>query len=440
MASSYSTSYDPTGLFSFPHYIDNTSPVDQTYIAGASYIGNGASDHPRPWQSHAPSYPSLSLDSGSPFSTPPVSSHMAYPADYPESSQRTVLSGQSFASATSSSPSPSSSRSFASMYSQPSPTHTPTLQRALRSSGLYAIAGDESAQQSGDGSQPPSHVKTEEEPEDVFIFEAGCPIGRSSTLTTAHPSSTPAVLAPHRFVPRVGPCSAHAQMAEVPLRATGASREMRKMMGAFRLDPFAMHNGIRSAAVAAPPAGIEIGPLREEPVMLEFQVHLDHAPGAPPACWSPGRSPSPLLYPLEDDPEDKWAPALETYPAFEHGENDSGEFAPLLTPAQSLHWSMSCPPGDAHADPVQPLSIFRAAQPASAHALSLKAADHHHAHHDSTPYLERDAYRSYVPSQPRPSALRCQQEYTGYTGIPAGTLAWFRKTLVLSDSPYTACT
>ena len=34
-----------------------------------------------------------------------------------------------------------------------------------------------------------------------------------------------------------------ASPTEVPLRATQASKEMRKMMGVFRLNPFTMHTG-----------------------------------------------------------------------------------------------------------------------------------------------------------------------------------------------------
>ncbi|KAF8162439.1 hypothetical protein K438DRAFT_1985093 [Mycena galopus ATCC 62051] len=73
------------------------------------------------------------------------------------------------------------------------------------------------------------------------------------------------------------PFSALPQMlappTEVPLRATQASAQMRRMMGVFRLNPFAMHaRGGRG--VLAPWAGGEARPLDEEPLIFEFQLEL----------------------------------------------------------------------------------------------------------------------------------------------------------------------
>lgn len=72
--------------------------------------------------------------------------------------------------------------------------------------------------------------------------------------------------------------------AQVPLRATQASKEMRLMMGVFRLNPFAMHsfhlNGDGESAKEnglASPAGpwcTEVGPLEEEPIIFEFQLDI----------------------------------------------------------------------------------------------------------------------------------------------------------------------
>lgn len=60
---------------------------------------------------------------------------------------------------------------------------------------------------------------------------------------------------------------------EVPLRATQAPKKMKGMMGVFRINPFAMHNGSDGKG-SAPTVCWEPGPLEEEPVMFEFQLDL----------------------------------------------------------------------------------------------------------------------------------------------------------------------
>jgi hypothetical protein len=76
--------------------------------------------------------------------------------------------------------------------------------------------------------------------------------------------------------------------AEVPLRACNATPAMRRMMGVFRLDPFAMHDGVHAASrpgvqdtagtrlrdVSVCWNGEHAGPLRGESVLVEFQVRL----------------------------------------------------------------------------------------------------------------------------------------------------------------------
>lgn len=64
---------------------------------------------------------------------------------------------------------------------------------------------------------------------------------------------------------------------EVPLRATQASKEMRKMMGVFRLNPFAMHTGEGRGVMPAPWCGG--GPLEEEPLIFEFQLDVEDDSG-----------------------------------------------------------------------------------------------------------------------------------------------------------------
>jgi hypothetical protein len=61
---------------------------------------------------------------------------------------------------------------------------------------------------------------------------------------------------------------------EVPLRASQASKEMRKMMGVFRLNPFAMDSGLGKRASSSGWYGEDVGPLEEDPVLLEFQIEL----------------------------------------------------------------------------------------------------------------------------------------------------------------------
>ncbi|KAI6148607.1 hypothetical protein BKA82DRAFT_992463 [Pisolithus tinctorius] len=73
--------------------------------------------------------------------------------------------------------------------------------------------------------------------------------------------------------------SALAPPTEVPLRATQASKAMRKMMGVFRLNPFSMHDS--SCQSATTWTGEEAGPLEEEPQMFEFQLHIPGCEDSP---------------------------------------------------------------------------------------------------------------------------------------------------------------
>ncbi|KAF5311112.1 hypothetical protein D9619_007986 [Psilocybe cf. subviscida] len=77
--------------------------------------------------------------------------------------------------------------------------------------------------------------------------------------------------------------------AEVPLRATGASKRMRRMMNAFRVNPFSMHSlSVRSDdggldgedddQSQATWCGGEARPLDEEPRVFEFQLDLEGFP------------------------------------------------------------------------------------------------------------------------------------------------------------------
>lgn len=179
---------------------------------------------------------------------------------------------------------------------------------------------------------PLPRVKQEEIAADEFVFE----------MAPAVPAAVP-----H-----------YAPMTEVPLRATQASKKMRKMMGVFRLDPFAMHNGQRGPAVATW-SGEEIGPLKEAPRYFEFQLDLPGLeradpvpePAAPPCSSSPSLpSPSPapsLQYPYHDrrrtDDVPRWTPSPVPYAPSAPQLAEPSPFEPIMTPAQSL-WQMNYQP------------------------------------------------------------------------------------------------
>ena len=167
-------------------------------------------------------------------------------------------SSSSLASATSRPSYSSASRSYSSLTSATSTTsHTASsspsrLQNATwNDSSLYTIEPSEPIAApvptpSPAATSPPSTPIKSEDPDGEFIIEVTIP-------------SDPAPGA----------------MPEVPLRAIHAAPEMKKMMYAFRLENFAMHDGIKSAATQPGSGGIEVGPLREQPVEIEWQVQLD---------------------------------------------------------------------------------------------------------------------------------------------------------------------
>lgn len=87
---------------------------------------------------------------------------------------------------------------------------------------------------------------------------------------------------------------------EVPLRATQATGDMRKMMGVFRLNPFAMHSGSGRGLAASANYSGEARPLDEEPTFIEFQVDLDGTGDIEPKLDQELRAFSPSLS-VEDD-------------------------------------------------------------------------------------------------------------------------------------------
>lgn len=292
----------------YPYYPagTSTSPVQDEY--SADYINDAQRTH---WQSQptaSSSYPTSSY-------APPTSSHsMTYQPAYTPSPHHQALSD-----AYPSSPSSSSRTYAASAPSQSSASSTPNIPSFARGAwapgtALYIVEPDPEIV------PPPAptyaQVKTEEEDyEGGFIFE----------LASDAPPTMPML----------------DSMPEVPLRATHAPKEMRKLMGSFRLDPFAMHNGVKSAASQSVPLGIEVGPLREPPVVFEWQVELAYplVPRSP--HWSPEAQ---GLHAFEDD-EEKWDSAMDVYS--EVFDDDEGlqdpdvAFQTVMTPAQAIGWSVA---------------------------------------------------------------------------------------------------
>lgn len=101
-----------------------------------------------------------------------------------------------------------------------------------------------------DVSPSSSPFSVKEEPDDEFIMEFADPLSMKIGIAFEH------------LVPPT----------EVPLRATQASKEMRKMMGVFRLNPFSMHHGGGRGTAAPLWNGEEAGPLEHEPRLYEFQL------------------------------------------------------------------------------------------------------------------------------------------------------------------------
>ncbi|KAI0739161.1 hypothetical protein C8Q80DRAFT_234506 [Daedaleopsis nitida] len=267
--------YDPATFFSYSQpSLEGSYALNSNPAAAASY-----------WDTHdAPAYPTASapsLPANNYASSPSSPAHAgpslsAYPSDYSAHrslSRSTVYpSASASASAISSSSSsrsayPSSARAYSSLANAAvSPTSSapapPRLQNAQWDhSSLYTIDPDAEAPTP----PPSSHASTppikEEDAESSFVIEVSVP--------AEQPTASP--------------------MPEVPLRATHAPPKMRKMMYSFRLENFAMHDGIRSAATQPGSGGIEVGPLKEEPVELQWQIDLDSSlvPNSPTLSVTP---------------------------------------------------------------------------------------------------------------------------------------------------------
>ncbi|KIJ14722.1 hypothetical protein PAXINDRAFT_180908 [Paxillus involutus ATCC 200175] len=220
------------------------------------------------------STPSATIPSSSPSSPPPyapVNSNYRHAgpssyhhSNYLVSSPRAIISANqsslsSCLSSTASGPRPLAQNNLPSALKYDNPTW---------GDGLYTIDDPETAS----NSEPPASTSG-----------ATSPSARASSVSSSA-SVAPVKLEPEDsagdcFVMEFSACTSAAQASsslapptEVPLRATQASKAMRKMMGVFRLNPFSMHESSGQATTTW--TGEDAGPLEEEPQMFEFQLDV----------------------------------------------------------------------------------------------------------------------------------------------------------------------
>ncbi|KAI0749073.1 hypothetical protein C8Q74DRAFT_375482 [Fomes fomentarius] len=255
--------YDSDPSFSYSQPSLGAVTASPTSLEGRSALNNPPTAS-YVWATHNPSsYLTPSAPANAYSSTPPGPS---YSSDY--SSHRILVSSCSnpysvpapSSSALLSSPSHSSygasSRSYSSFADAAvSPHHSPHASNRLPhghwdSNALYTV-------ESSDTMSPPKPspdadslpLIKEEDSNAVFVIEVPVPAEQPN------------------FSPIPG----------VPIRATHVPPKMRRMMYTFRLENFAMYDGIHSTSTAPGSGGIEVGPLREKPIELEWQVHLEDA-------------------------------------------------------------------------------------------------------------------------------------------------------------------
>ncbi|KAG6852692.1 hypothetical protein C0991_009859 [Blastosporella zonata] len=117
---------------------------------------------------------------------------------------------------------------------------------------------------------------------------------------------------------------------EVPLRATQASTDMRRMMNVFRLNPFTIHSGAGRGTV---PVHYETAhPLDAEPLIFEFQLDLE------PGTLDPDGTTEEL------DDLRSFSPDFELYEKVKDtvAENDTWyDFGEVASPSPS--WNLSYP-------------------------------------------------------------------------------------------------
>ncbi|KAH9917670.1 uncharacterized protein BXZ73DRAFT_53317, partial [Epithele typhae] len=254
--------------------VTGTTPAD-SYAPAPSFDWD---THPSaPYSPHSHSYST----SPHPAHSGPTSSLSTYPADY--HSSRPLVSSRS-----SSFPYPAASSAPAAARSAYTPAHR--TYSSLAPPTNLAPANVSSAHSSS-RAIPHTHWDASSLYTMDPIDPVSSPVSTSGSTTASSPLSPPLTPPPIKeedtadggfivevFTPTEQPYGS--PMAEVPLRATHAPPMMRKMMSSFRLENFAMHDGICSAATQPGSGGIEVGPLTEEPVELDpWQAYeLDPTP------------------------------------------------------------------------------------------------------------------------------------------------------------------
>ncbi|KAI9569877.1 hypothetical protein HD554DRAFT_2170872 [Boletus coccyginus] len=285
--------FQPSERQSYPTHDNNLLPSASSwsYSSRTSPDPHTAFPHQIPPSWNTAQYPTWSTPSVTYTSPPPPSPppyvalnpsyrHPAFTlfqhADYPPSSSRPLINSIHSSLASSLSQTASSTRTAQNNLSSIAPN--PKYDSHPWGDGLYTIDDPETASNS---ERPASSVATS-------------PSARASSISSS--ASIPPVkvepedaVAADCFVmefsaatPAAQASSSLAPPTEVPLRATQASKAMRKMMGVFRLNPFSMHES--GAQPTTTWTGEEAGPLEEEPQMFEFQLDLpgyERAPSDP---------------------------------------------------------------------------------------------------------------------------------------------------------------
>lgn len=380
----------------WPHYYNN--PSSQPTSQPAAY--HSALSDNNTWQDN---------ENSPQTSAPPAIEHFqqtinvphpnAFPSlsDYPESSQRTILTSSPDNIETGLHP----IYSYKNDQRRSQSSHSSDYERST----LW----DENTA-SVDGFQYPDLGMQAEDTEETLVEAESRQTSLPASVSTApslHPSVKVEPEDPDRcFIMELSSMSpsfglsvsvmnqALAPPTEVPLRATQASKEMRKMMGVFRLNPFAIHSGEGRGVMPAPWCGG--GPLEEEPLIFEFQLDVeddsgdrneqfDHA-GMSNACGAPGSRPTDSLGPEEEAQLRSFSPSFELHP--EDLRSDMGE--------EHIQEQEDCADQGSDADYCNHSEVDTSSTTHSVHTPSEPRSAH-------TPFNEsRSAYQ--YPTPPPPAA------------------------------------